>query len=131
MLIKASSRTSTIPSSDIDSNTEVVECSHLSTLITSSAHAAFDGIKQLTMGGVKSQKPKRCTWTYPEQQEVVREELESRSQELQMDKESFRKLKDELRKTGATTGFGALQMMDQQLIESLSKRRISEAARSA
>lgn len=124
---QASRRVSIIPSSG-DSAVEETECNHLSTLITSSAHSAFELI---TLRGARTRKSISPTWTYSRQQDLVREELESRSQEFQMDRQAFRKLKAELRKTGATTGFCTVQLLNQQVTERLSKRRSSEAARSA
>lgn len=66
------------------------------------------------------------TWTYAQQQVLVSHELSRRRHSLQFDDNAFRNVKAELKKSGAVTGLGALQLLDQKVIASLSERREQE-----
>ena len=63
------------------------------------------------------------TWTYARQQTLVSHELARRRHSLQFDDNAFRKVKAELRRSGTVTGVGAMQLLNQQVVTSLSEQR--------
>ena len=72
----------------------------------------------------------RCLETeldsYHGQKQLVRHELDLRRQSLLVDNEEFRRVKAELRATGVCTGFGALQVLNQQVTRNVRSKSISE-----
>jgi hypothetical protein len=72
----------------------------------------------------------RCLETeldsYQSQKQLVRHELDLRRQSLLVDNKEFRRVKAELRATGFCTGFGALQVLNQQVTRNVRSKSISE-----